>query len=160
IRTQVRELDPNLPVFAVRTMREIVAESLNSQRLTNLLLGAFAATALLLAAVGIYGVMSLSVTGRTREFGIRIALGAQHRDLFRLVVGQGMWLAAAGVGLGALGAFGVTRFLQGLLFEVSPTDPATFVGVAAMLGTAAFLACYLPARRATRVDPITALRYE
>jgi predicted permease len=160
IREQVRQIDANVPVFAVRTMPEIVAESLNSQRLTNILLGSFAAVALLLAALGIYGVMSLSVTGCTREFGIRMALGAQRRDVFRLVVGEGMGIAAAGVVVGVLGALGATRFLQTLLFETSPFDPATFVGVALVLGGAAFVACYLPARRATRVDPIVALRYE
>lgn len=160
IRAQVRALDPNLPVFGVRTMSEMVDESLSNQRLTNILLGAFAATALLLAAVGIYGVMSLGVTGRTQEFGIRIALGAKRGDVFRLVVGQGMRIAAVGVAAGVLGALGVTRFLQTLLFEVSPADPITFVGVAVVLGGTAFAACYLPARRATRVDPMVALRYE
>jgi putative ABC transport system permease protein len=144
----------------MRTMSEIVAESLNSQRLTNILLGSFAAVALMLAAVGIYGVMSLSVTGCTQEFGIRMALGAQRSDVFLMVVGEGMGIAAAGVGVGMLGAFGVTRFLSTLLFEVSPMDAATFVGVATLLVAAAFAACYLPARRATRVDPMVALRYE
>jgi predicted permease len=160
IRKLVRELDANLPVFAVRTMDDIVAESLNSQRLTNLLMGAFAAVALLLGAVGIYGVMSLNVTGRTQEFGVRIALGAQQSDVFRQVVGQGMRIAAAGAGVGVLGAFAVSRFLQTLLFEVSPADPVTFVTVVVILSGAAFAACYLPARRATRVDPIVALRNE
>ena len=160
IRKQVRELDANLPAFDVRTMDDMVAESLNSQRLTNLLMGAFAAAALLLGAVGIYGVMSLNVTGRTQEFGVRIALGAQQRDVFRQVVGQGMRIAAVGAGVGVLGALGVSRFLQTLLFEVSPADPATFAAVVVILGGAAFAACYLPARRATRVDPMVALRNE
>ena len=160
IRKQVRELDANLPAFDVRTMDDMVAESLNSQRLTNLLMGAFAAAALLLGAVGIYGVMSLNVTGRTQEFGVRIALGAQQRDVFRQVVGQGMRIAALGAGVGVLGALGVSRFLQTLLFEVSPADPATFAAVVMILGGAAFAACYLPARRATRVDPMVALRNE
>jgi putative ABC transport system permease protein len=160
VRDLVRELDANVPVFAVRTMPEIVAESLNSQRLTNILLGSLAVMALLLAALGIYGVMSLSVTGSTQEFGIRMALGAQRGDVFRLVVVEGMAIAAAGVAVGVLGALGVTRLLRTLLFETSPFDPATFVGVTLVLGGAAFAACYLPARRATRVDPIVALRYE
>ncbi|MGH9793352.1 MAG: ABC transporter permease, partial [Candidatus Acidiferrales bacterium] len=160
IRGQVRELDANLPVFDVRTMHDMVAESLNSQRLTNLLMGAFAGVALVLAAVGIYGVMSLSVTGRTQEFGIRIALGARRGDVFGLVVGQGMRIAAVGLAVGVLAALGLTRFLQTVLFEVSPLDPATFMAVALVLGAAAFAACYLPARRATRVDPMVALRYE
>ena len=116
--------------------------------------------ALVLACVGIYGVMSLNVTGRTQEFGVRIALGAQQSDVFRQVVGQGMRIAAVGVGVGVLGAFAVSRFLQTLLFEVSPADPVTFVTVVVILSGAAFAACYLPARRATRVDPIVALRNE
>lgn len=160
IRAQVRELDANVPVFAVRTMPDIVAESLNSQRLTNLLMGAFAAAALLLAGVGIYGVMSLGVTGRTQEFGIRLALGAQRGDVFRLVLRQGMLVAAVGAGVGVIGAFAVSRFLQTLLFEVSPADPATFAAVVVILGSTALAACYLPARRATRVDPMVALRNE
>jgi putative ABC transport system permease protein len=160
IRAQVRALDANVPVFAVRTMPEIVAQSLNSQRLTNILLGSFAVTALLLAAVGIHGVMSLSVNGSTQEFGIRMALGAQPGDVFRLVVGEGMGIAAAGMAAGVLGALAVTRFLRTLLFETSPFDPATFVGVTLVLGSAAFAACYVPARRATRVDPMVTLRCE
>jgi len=160
IRGQVRELDANLPVFDVHTMPELVAQSLNSQRLTNVLLGGFAATALLLAGVGIYGVMSLSVAGRTREFGVRMALGAQRGDVFRLVVRQGMRITIAGLVAGILGALGLTRFLQTLLFEVSPADPATFAAVVVILGASAFAACYLPARRATRVDPMVALRDE
>lgn len=160
IRQQVRELDANLPVFDVRTMDDMVAESLNSQRLTNLLMGAFAAAALVLAAVGIYGVMSLRVNARTQEFGIRMALGAQRGDVFRLVVGQGMRIVVAGAAAGIVGALGLTRFVRALLFEVSPADPGTFAGVAAVLCGAAFAACHLPARRATRVDPLVALRYE
>jgi len=160
IRAQVRELDANVPVFAVRTMEQIVAGSLNSQRLTNLLMGSFAAAALLLAAVGIYGVMSLNVTGRTQDFGIRMALGAQRGDIFRLVIGQGMKITAAGAAVGLLGAAGFSRFLQTLLFEVSPADPLTFAAVTAVLCGTAFAACYLPAGRATRVDPMVALRHE
>ncbi len=160
IRDQVRQLDANLPVFAVRTMRDLMGESLSSQRLTNALLGGFAATALLLAAVGIYGVMSLSVTGRTREFGVRLALGARRGDVFRLVVKQGMWITVAGTVLGIPGAFGLTRLLEALLYEVSPTDPATYGIVILILGASAFAACYLPARRATRVDPMVALQHE
>jgi putative ABC transport system permease protein len=117
-------------------------------------------TALLLVAVGIYGVMSLSVNASTQEFGIRMALGAQPGDVFRLVVGEGMGIAAAGMAAGVLGALAVTRFLRTLLFETSPFDPATFVGVTLVLGSAAFAACYVPARRATRVDPMVTLRCE
>jgi len=160
VRAQVRQLDPNVPVFAVRTMPEIVATSLDSQRLTNLLLGGFAAVALVLAAVGIYGVMSLSVAGCMQQFGIRMALGAQPGDVFRLVLREGMGIAAAGAGLGVVGALGAARYLRTLLFEVSPVDPATFGAVAAVIGAAALAACYLPARRATRVDPMAVLRSE
>jgi putative ABC transport system permease protein len=160
VRAQVRELDANVPLYAVRTMPEIVAESLNSQRLTNLLMGAFAGVALLLAIVGIYGAMSLNVAGCTQEFGIRMALGAQRGDVFRMVLRQGMTIAGAGAAVGVLGALGLSRFLQTLLFEVSPMDPATFAAVIVILGGSAFAACYLPARRATKVDPMVALRYE
>jgi putative ABC transport system permease protein len=160
VRAQVRQLDPNVPVFAVRAMPDIVAASLNSQRLTNVLLGGFAAVALVLAAVGIYGVMSLAVTGCMQEFGIRMALGAERGDVFRLVLGEAMWITAAGAAAGVLGALGAARYLRTLLFEVSPVDPATFVAVALVIGAAAFAACYLPARRATRVDPMAVLRSE
>ena len=160
LRAVVHELDPNVPVFAVRTMPEIVAASLTSQRLTNVLLGSFAAVALLLAAVGIYGVMSLSVAGCTPELGIRMALGAQRADVFRLVVREGMAIAGVGVAAGVLVALAVARYLRTLLFEVSPADPATFLAVTCVLGAAAFAACYVPARRATRLDAMAALRRE
>jgi len=124
------------------------------------LLGAFAALALLLAAVGIYGVMSYMVTQRTQEIGIRIALGAQPGDIMRLVLRNGMTLLALGIVLGVVGAFYISRYLQSLLFEVKSTDTATFAVVPLILALAAFIACYLPARRATRVDPIIALRFD
>ncbi|MGH9867324.1 MAG: ADOP family duplicated permease [Candidatus Polarisedimenticolia bacterium] len=160
IRAQVRDLDAHLPVFAVRTMPDLVDETLNSQRMTNLLLTAFAATALLLAVMGIYGVMSINVTGRMQEFGVRMALGAQRGDVFGLVLRQGMRIALLGAGVGLLCALGVTQVLRTLLFEVSPFDPVTFLGVAGVLGAAALAACWLPARRATRADPIRTLRCE
>jgi putative ABC transport system permease protein len=158
IRRRVAELDPNLPLSEVHTMEQAVAGSLATRRLINALLTGFAALALLLAAIGIYGVMSLSVTGRLNEFGIRLALGAAPGDVLRLVLRQGLLLALAGLAVGLAGAAWLTRFLGTLLFGVHPVDPVTFLGVAAVLGTVAAAACYLPARRATRADPIAALR--
>ncbi len=160
LRAVIREMDPNLPLYQVSTMEVLLAEATAQDRITALLLGAFALTALLLASVGIYGVISYSVSQRTHEIGIRMALGAQRRDIFKLVVGQGMVLTLAGVGVGLAASFGLTRFLQSLLFGVSATDPVTFAGVALLLVAVALLACYIPARRATRVDPLVALRYE
>ena len=137
-----------------------MAESLSVARLTNVLLTGFAGLALLLAVIGIYGVMSLNVNGRLSEFGVRLALGAAPRDVLRLVMGQGLFLAFLGLAIGVAGAFWLTRLLGSLLFEVSPMDPVTFLSVGAILTLAATLACYVPARRATRADPISALRRE
>jgi putative ABC transport system permease protein len=123
-----------------------------------LVLVAFASTAMLLAAVGIYGVMSYSVLQRTREVGIRMALGAEGRDVLRTLIGEGLRLAMAGVVLGVIGALLISRLLGTMLFQISPTDPTTFVSVAAVLTAVALLACYVPARRATRVNPLTALQ--
>ncbi len=131
-----------------------------ARRFNLLLLGGFAAIALLLAGVGVYGVISYVVTGRTREVGIRMALGAQRADVARLFIKQGMTLVALGVALGSLGAFALTRVMTSLLFDVRANDPLTFVGVALLLSLIALLACYLPARRASRIDPLAALRRE
>ena len=160
VRQVVHDVDMDQPVFHVQTLDTARVATRAPQRLAALLLGAFSAVALLLATVGIYGVVSYSVGQRTREIGIRMALGAEQRDVLRLVVGQGFVLAALGVIVGMLGAFGLTRFLSSLLYGVRPTDPATFAGTSVVLCGAALLASYLPARRATNVDPMVALRYE
>ncbi|HEY9285585.1 MAG TPA: ABC transporter permease, partial [Pyrinomonadaceae bacterium] len=159
-RREVQAIDPELPLADVRTLQSWIGESVSRTRFGTLLLAVFAGVALLLAVVGIYGVMSYSVAQRQHEIGIRMAMGAQRRDVVWLVVGQGLLLTATGVALGALGAFALTRLMAGLLYGVSATDPVTFGGVALLLAAAALLACYVPARRATKVDPMTALRYE
>jgi len=152
--------ETQLPATKVSTMESLSLTSTARQNFTLLLLGVFAAIALLLATVGIYGVISYGVTQRTREFGIRIALGAERANVVRLVVGQGLVLTLMGVAAGLAGAFALTRFLASMLFGVRPTDPLTFVIVSLVLTGTALLACYLPARRATKVDPMMALRYE
>ena len=160
VREQVREIDANQPIYSIRTLNEILAESVAPERLNLTLLGLFAGVALLLAIVGIYGVMSHAVTQRTHEIGIRMAVGAQPRDVFRLVIGQGMMLALIGVAFGLVGAFGLTRLMTTMLFGIAPNDPATFASIALVLTLVALAACYLPGRRATKVDPLVALRYE
>jgi putative ABC transport system permease protein len=160
MRQAVREADPTLPIFAVRTMDEYLERTLTSKRLMMLVLALFASVALTLAAVGIYGVMSYAVAQRTSEIGIRMALGAHPRDVLRLVVGQGLILTIVGLVLGLGAAFVLTRLMTALLFGVSATDTMTFAGVAVLLAAVAFLACWIPARRAARVDPLVALRYE
>ena len=160
VREQIAGLDPELPVSDVRLLEDVVASSLNQPRFTMILLGLFAAVALALSAVGIYGVLAQWVGQRTHEIGIRMALGAESGRILRLVVGQGMSLALVGLGLGTVGALAVTPWLNRLLFGVRPRDPVTFVGMGLVLAAIALAACYVPARRATRVDPMVALRYE
>jgi putative ABC transport system permease protein len=160
VKRQVRALNGGVPVFDVRTMDELVSDSIGQPRFRTLLLVVFAAVALILAAAGIYGVMSYSVSLRTHELGIRVALGAGRKELTRLVVGHGMLLALAGVGIGLAAAAAMARLVANMLFEVRPTDPVSFVAVPLILGVVAFLANYIPARRAARVDAIVALRHE
>jgi putative ABC transport system permease protein len=160
IREAINSLDKDLPLFGVKTMDNLVATSTSQSRLNMMLLALFAGLALALSAVGIYGVMSYAVTQRTQEIGIRLAIGAQAKDVLRMVVGEGLKLALFGTGLGLIGALIVARLISSLFFGIAPHDPLTFAGITALLGLVAFLACYIPARRATRVDPLVALRYE
>jgi putative ABC transport system permease protein len=160
IQSAVWSVEKDLPITSVATMEKIRSRSIAQPRLTALLLSVFAALALILATVGIYGVMAYSVTQRTHEMGLRMALGASAPDVLALVVGQGMLLAAIGVALGIAGAFAMTRVLEKFLWGVRPTDPVTFTAVSLLLAAIAILASYLPARRATHVDPMVALRYE
>ena len=160
IRREVQAVDPNLPVFDVTTFQQQLRESLLLQRLGAATVGAFGALALALAAVGLFGLISFSVGRRTHEIGVRMALGAQHQDVITLVIREGLALAALGVAIGLTGALGLTRFLTSLLYGVKPSDPLTLTLAMLTLAGVALLACYIPARRATKVDPIVAIRYE
>jgi putative ABC transport system permease protein len=160
VRAKIAEVDPNLPVTGVSSMEEVIGTSVAQPKLTMQFVGVFAGFALLLAVIGIYGVMAYSVTSRTQEMGIRLALGASPADILRMVVGQGMRLTFLGVVLGVIASLALTRLLATLLFGVHATDPIIFSAAAIVLVGAALIACYLPARRATRVDPIDVLRYE
>jgi putative ABC transport system permease protein len=160
IRNELSAMDKDQPLYNVRTMAQLMSESIARQRFSMLLIAVFAAVGLVLASVGIYGVMSYTVTQRTHEIGVRMALGASHRDVLRMVVRQGMILALVGTGLGLIASFLLTRLISSLLFSVSATDPLTYVLISLLLVSIALLACLIPARRATRVDPMVALRYE
>ena len=160
IRTEMKSLDPLLPAANYRTMERLVANAVARPRFSAFIFGFFAATALLLALIGLYGVVAYAVSQRTREIGIRLALGAQARDIRALVLRQGLAPALAGLAAGLFGAFALTRFLTAQLYEISATDPSTFVAVAALIVVVALAACLLPARRATKVDPMVALRAE
>ena len=160
LRQALLDVDHDIPLDNVMTMEARVSASVAAPRFYAMLLGLFAALALGLAAVGLYGVLSYNVSQRHREIGVRMALGAERGDILRLVVRQGLVLALVGVAIGVAGAYGVTRFLKALLFGITPTDPATYAGICVLLLAVAFAACWVPARRATRVDPMAALRYE
>ena len=160
IQQELKQLDAAIPVANFRTMPELVAKAVARPRFSTMLLGLFAATALLLAVVGLYGVVAYGVNQRTREIGIRMALGAQQTNVLALIIRQGMQPAFIGVGLGLVGAFALARLLASQLYEVKPSDPLTFVMVALGLLVIAFAACYVPARRATKIDPMVALRHE
>jgi putative ABC transport system permease protein len=160
VRSQVASVDKDEPPHDMMTLEELRAESLTPRRVNMLLLGAFAVLGLLLASVGIYGVLSYSVSHRTHEIGVRMALGAGQGEILKLVVGQGLLVAFMGIGIGLVASMALTRLLQTMLFGIKPTDPATFIAVGLLLAGVALLASYIPARRATKVDPIVALRYE
>jgi ABC-type antimicrobial peptide transport system permease subunit len=160
IRSLVKNLNGQNIIYNPHTMNEAIAESLSSRRFAMVLLDSFAVLALLMASLGLYGVISYLVERRTQELGIRIALGAQRSNVLRLVLGDGLKMAAGGVAIGLLAAFGLTRLLARMVYGVTTTDPITFGTIALVLIVVALLACYLPARRATKVDPLVALRYE
>jgi predicted permease len=160
VQRAVREIDPGQPVVNLRPMAQVVSESITPERFVTILLGIFGGLALILTAIGIYGVISYSVTQRTHEVGVRMALGATRGNILEMIVRQGSRLALIGTATGLAGALGLTRFLASLLYGVKPTDPLTFIGVSLILIAVALLACYFPARRATKVDPMVALRYE
>jgi putative ABC transport system permease protein len=160
VRTVLASLDKNLPVYNIETIDGYLSSSVAAKRFITLLLGLFAVLALVLATVGIYGVMAFSVCQRTRELGIRIVLGAQPSHVLRLVLERGILLTFLGTAIGIALAMGVTQFISSMLFDVHPDDPLTLAGVATLVTIVALLACYIPARRATAVDPIVALRCE
>jgi putative ABC transport system permease protein len=160
LRAEIQGLDRNLPVFDIKTMTEHISEALSQERLIATLLGIFGLLALLLATIGIYGLMSYSVTQRRREIGVRMALGARSQDILKLIVGKGLMLTSIGIATGLAAAIALTRVAAGLLFAISATDPMTFAVVSLILAGVALGACFVPARRAAKVDPMVALRYE
>jgi putative ABC transport system permease protein len=160
VRSEVQALDPNLPVSNIKPVRQMIDERISPKRLMTYILAVFGLIALLLASIGIYGVMSYAVTQRTQEIGVRMALGAQALDVLKLVIKKGMAMALVGIVIGLAGAYALTRVLANLLFKVAPTDLVTFAAVSISLIVVALIACYIPARRATKVDPLVALRYE
>jgi putative ABC transport system permease protein len=160
VTREIHAIDPDQPVAEVRTMQDVVEQAIAGSRFNTVVLGVFAAIAFALASVGIYGVMSYDVSQRTKEIGIRIALGAQKRDVLKLIVGQGARLAAWGIAAGLLAAFGLTRLMSSLLFGVKAADANTFAAISLLLGAVALAASYLPSRRAMALDPVNALRHE
>jgi putative ABC transport system permease protein len=160
VRAQIAALNKDQAVFNIRTMDDMVAQSVASRRFSMMLLTAFAVAALLLSSIGIYGTMAYAVAQRTREIGLRITLGAQRGNVLRMVIGEGMKLALIGVALGLIASFALTRTMKTLLFGISTTDPLTFLGITLLLVAVALFACWIPARRATKVAPLIALRYE
>jgi putative ABC transport system permease protein len=159
-RDVVHSLDANVPLSEIKTQAEQIAEASMQERLFAQVTSFFSGLAALLSSIGLYGLIAYSVARRTHEIGVRMALGAQWGDILRMVIGQGMLLAGIGIVVGIGGALALTRFLRSMLFEIKPTDPSTFMGVAILLALVALLACYIPARHAMRVDPMVALRYE
>jgi ABC-type antimicrobial peptide transport system permease subunit len=158
VRQAVRSVNPELPIFDPRTMESRVTDSLATQHLSVVLVSLFSLLALVLAAVGLYGVLAYSITQRTREIGVRIALGARSEDVLGLVIKQGLAIVSAGLVIGVVGAIGLTRLMQSMLYGVSGTDPIALLTAIAILGLAAFFACLSPALRATRINPVAALR--
>jgi len=160
VRGEVSRLDKTLPVFNVKPMERVIGERMSPKRLATAMMAIFAVLALALAGVGIYAVMSYSVSQRTHEIGIRRALGAQPADILKLILSEGLILTSIGLGIGLVGAFATTRAMSQLLYGVTTKDPVTYIGISLMLGLVAMLACYVPTRKALRVDPMVALRYE
>ncbi|MBC7929722.1 MAG: ABC transporter permease, partial [Rubrivivax sp.] len=160
VKGAIWEINKNQTIYKAAALESLLTDSLKARRFSLLLLGAFAGIALVIAGVGIYGLISFTARQRTHEIGIRLALGAQGRDIVRMIVGEGLVLAALGVGVGLAGALALTRFLKSLLYGITPTDPLTYAALSALLFAVALAASYLPARRALKVDPVSALRYE